>query len=839
MAIVKFPQLDIRRFAFSNLTPLILTVFFISGACGLVYEVVWLKMLSVVFGSTALATTIILAAFMGGLAIGNYRFGRLADRAERPLRLYAWLELGIGLFAFIMPLILGLLDDVYIFAYQNFTSSYLWLSLVRLIMSFMVLLVPTFLMGGTLPVLVRFLFSRFGGLGYRVSQLYFINTIGAAFGTIVTGFLLVAVLGINQSAYLAGALNLTIALVFFILDTNQPKSVLEMGAASTGFSTAPVDSPTEAYPSGVRRLALWAIGVSGFCSLAYEVLWTRALIYLLDNTAQAFTTMLAAFLIGIALGSLIVSRWIDRSRHLLLAFSVAEIMIGLLALLSIPIFGNLGAALGADWGNAYYPTSNQWVWALFRFMRSFIVMLLPTLLMGIALPLAVKIYSGGTGGAAAGVGKSLAVNTLAGVAGSFGAGFLLIPGLGVFKSVVVVAALNVTVGLVLLSSLPAWRLRKKVAASLGAGLSYVVTLAILISYGGFMFSSPIERENMAGVLYYNEGIGATVKVYQDYFMNKSISIDGFPVAGTITRHVDAQKSLGHLPLLLTQNPHPSVGIIGFGAGGSSWAAMQYDTADVDCIELLPAVLEAAEFIPEVNHGVMTDPRLELIFADGRNHMLVTDKTYDIISVDATSPKSSGSGSLYTMEFYQLCQQKLAADGLMIQWLPYHLLSEEDVKMTARTFQQVFPHASLWFSFQRHYYILVGTQQELEIDFQQLSAWTSRANIQDELVPLGIKDAYDVLACFILDEHSLAQYSAGSRLNTDNHPYLEYAPNSAYLVIDNSVRQNLKAIAPLRQSVCPYVVNTGATPSQSQLVELDLLKRMMTTRIEDFWPDYVN
>lgn len=835
MTIANSSQPGTRQVAFSNLTPLILTVFFISGACGLVYQVVWLKMLSVVFGSTTLATTIVLAAFMAGLSIGNYWLGRLADSTVRPLRLYALLELGIGIFAFIMPLILGLLDEVYVFIFQSITPSYFWLSLVRLFLSFAVLLVPTFLMGGTLPVVVRFLFSRYGGLGYQVSQLYFVNTIGAAFGTVLAGFFLIAVLGINQSAYLAGAFNLLIALVFFILDASRAKLPQPLKAVQP--DSAPGVDAT--YSHDLRLLALWAIGVSGFCSLAYEVLWTRALIYLLDNTAQAFTTMLSAFLIGIALGSFIVSRWIDRSRHLLLALAAAEIMIGLLALLSIPVFGNLGAALGADWGNVYYPTTNQWIWALFRFMRAFIVMLLPTLLMGISLPLAVKIYSGGIKGVAGGVGKSLAVNTLAGVAGSFAAGFVLIPWLGVFKSVLVVAGLNVIIGLALLASIPAWHRRKKVGAGLAAGLSYLVTLAVLISFGGFMFSSPIERENLAGVLYYNEGIGATVKVYQDYFMNKSISIDGFPVAGTIARHVDAQRSLGHLPLLLTQKTNPSIGIIGFGAGGSSWAAMQYDTVDVDCIELLPAVLEAAEFIPEVNHGVMTDPRLDLIFADGRNYMLVTDKTYDIISVDATSPKSSGSGSLYTLEFYQLCQQNLAVDGLMIQWLPYHLLSEEDVKMTARTFQEVFPHATLWFSFQRHYYILVGTQQELVLDFQRISHLMAQPDIQNELAPMGIHDAYDVLSSFIMDEVSLASYSSGSRLNTDNHPYLEYAPSSAYLLIDSSVRQNLSAIAPLRQNVWPYLVNTGTTPSQSQQVELNLINRMMTTQVEDFWPEYLD
>jgi spermidine synthase len=832
------PEIDLNQKK-NCIIPVILLVFFISGACGLVYEVVWLKMLSLVFGVTAIATSTTLASFMAGMALGSFWFGRLTDRSRRPLLIYALLELGIGIFAFVMPQIMAALDGLYVFIYQNVNISYFWLSVIRLALSFLVLLIPTTLMGGTLPVISRFVTTRFNQLGYRISLLYFINTLGAVVGTFATGFFLIALLGVNESAYLAGVLNLLIAFGVLILHKFQqqkPEAVQSVDFTPPGSPLSPAN--TGSYSNRLRRLVLWAIGISGFCSLAYEVLWARALIFILDNTAQAFTTMLSAFLLGIALGSLVVARWLDRSKNLLFWFAMAEILIGLFALLSIPVFGNLGFGLGDSTGNIYYPTSSQMGWAAIRFVRSFLVMLLPTVLMGMTFPLAIKIYSGNLSVLGKSVGKVYAINTIAGVIGSFGAGFILIPVIGVYRSVMLVAAINTIIGLVLLLSESIMRYKHRLITAFTSGVLFITALAVLLSYGKIMFISSIERASLMGVLYYNEDIGATVKVYQDAFWDKTLSIDGFPVAGTIIRHQDAQKSLGHFPMLLNQQVQPEVNIVGFGAGGSSWAATLYDTSYVDCVELVPAVLEAAEFLPEINHGVMTDTRLNLIQGDGRNYMTVTDKTYDIISVDATSPKSSGSGSLYALEFYQSCQQHLSENGLMVQWLPYHLMSEDDIKMTARTFQQVFPHATLWFSFQRHYYILIGTQQEINVDFQKLSHWMAQPSIQQELSPLGINDPYDFLSCFIMDERALANYSIGAKLNTDNHPYLEYEPTMSYLDIDSYVKENLSAIAPLRQNIFPYLVNTGYTEDEIQSVKTTIEQRIAATPVEHFWPQYL-
>jgi len=822
--------------------PFILAVFFVSGACGLLYEVVWMKMLTIVFGGTALATTTTLAAFMSGLALGSFYFGRFTDRHQHPLRIYAFLEMGTGLFAFLMPLLLSLMDRFYIFIYQDVTAGYLWLSLIRLALSFLVLLIPATLMGGTLPVITRFLVRRFGQLGSRVGQLYFVNTLGAVAGTFATGFFLIVWLGINEAAYVAGGLNIFIAIAILVLDrrtvsAGHSETTLVSQAADSNGGAEKLNQPY--YSSRIARLALWAFAISGFCSLAYEVLWTRALVFILDNTAQAFTTMLVAFLLGIALGSLVITRYVDRLKHLLALFGLAEVLIALLAIISIPVFGNLGASIGSSPGSILYPTFSLWQWAGIRFGRALLVMLLPTFLMGITFPIASKLYARSETGVGGAIGNIYSANTVSGVIGSFVAGFALIPWIGVYNSVMLVAGLNTIVGLTLLLIEPVMKLRNRLKTALVSIVCFITALAVLLSLGQIIFVSPIEWQSTDRLLYYKEGIGSTVKVYQDVFGDKTISIDGFPVAGTTPRHQDAQRSLGNLPLLLSRVSQPRVNLVGFGAGGSSWTATLYNPSALDCVELVPSVVEAAKFFPEVNHGVMNNPTLDLIIGDGRNYLLVTDKQYDIITVDATSPKSAGSGSLYTKEFYESCKARLTNNGLIAQWLPFHLLSEDEIKMTIRTFMSVFPHASLWFSFQRFYFILVGTQSELNLDFQLLQDRMADENIKAELAPVDISDSYDVLSCFIMGEGALANYASGAKLNTDGHPYLEYSATMSYFITGDFTRQSLSGISRLRQSVLPYLANLGATESEVEKVKANLQERFNATPVAHFWPDYVN
>jgi len=817
-----------------NILLSILVLFFLSGACGLIYEVAWMRMLILVFGATAFATSTILASFMAGLALGSFCFGRVIDRGRNPLKVYALLEAGIGVFAFLMPLIFSALDTVYVNIYQQFHINYYLFSLIRFILSFSVLLIPATLMGGTLPVISKFLVKRLEMLGRNVGNLYSINTFGAVLGTFVTGFFLIMILGVKESTYVAGVINLLIAGIVLALNKYLGSGVVRESNPGKIEEEAKEDI-REAYPPKIVTLALWAFGLSGLCALAYEVLWTRALIYLLDNTTHAFTTMLVTFLFGIAAGSYVTARFVDSRRKLLALLGLTEVLIGLFALLTIPLFGNPGFAVGSTAGVPYWPT-NYWQWTGMRFIRSVLIMLIPTFLMGATFPLISKIYTRSLKRVGNAIGNVYSVNTIGGVLGSIIAGFVLIPLIGVQQGVILIASINVVIGVIFILYEPLMKYRNRLKTAAGFGLLFVSTGVILLTIGRVTFTSLAEKMESDQVLFYKEGIGATAKVYEDRSGDKYLSIDGFPVAGTTLEYHDIQKALGHMPLLLSNVPSPRVNIIGFGAGGSSWGTTQYNVKEVDCVELVPAVRDSAEWFPEVNHGVIDNPKFNLIMGDGRNYSLMSDKTYDVISIDATSPKSAGSGNLYTLEFYELCKERLSKDGLIVQWLPFHLLSEEEVKMTARTFQTVFPHTTLWFTPERLYYILVGTQEKLEIDFKLLSEKLGNENIKQELAQLNITDPFDFLSCFIMGEEALVTYAGDAKINTDDHPYLEFIPSLAYYQRGKYAKENIENIRFFRENAFPLLVNTGETDAEIVSVKDKLQERYDTTHIMRYWEE---
>jgi spermidine synthase len=414
--------------------------------------------------------------------------------------------------------------------------------------------------------------------------------------------------------------------------------------------------------------------------------------------------------------------------------------------------------------------------------------------------------------------------------GSVLAGFVLIPWLGVRDGIVVVGLVSLAIGVGLALAEPAMPGRAIAKAAFAAVALAAGGAALWVARGPLTLASYKERVDRAQVLFYKEGVGSTVKVYQDGQGDKYISIDGFPVAGTSLVMLDAQQTLGNIPMLLSDVPGAKVNLIGFGAGGASWEALQYDVEEVHTVELVPAVLEAAEWFPEVNHGVIGRTRYQAILGDGRNYALTSDETYDVISIDLTSPKMAGNGSLYTLEFYRMLEKRLSDRGLVAQWLPFHLLSDSEMRMTTRTFMQVFPHATLWLSPIRHHGLLVATREKLQIDWQSLSGKLEREGVRSELGLLGVREPMDVLAWFVMGEERLTEYVEGARLNTDDHPYLEFTPAMAYFYTMGYVTENLLELSRRRESAFSLLTNAGATPEERAELELRVERRFEASQL---------
>jgi spermidine synthase len=820
-------EVSISRSQEGTVRLVILVLFFLSGACGLTYEVVWMRMLTLVFGATAFATSTILASFFGGLALGGVYFGRVVDKGRNPLLVYALLEAGIGIFAFLMPLLFSGLTEIYVSISRHLAVGFYGISLIRLALSFLVLLIPATLMGGTLPVIIKFFVTRQERLGWHVGQLYAVNTFGAVVGTLTAGFFFILMLGVKETAYVAGFVNLLIAGVVLALG-RRPAVRRVVDTRPREREKDRKEIREEAFSSKAAHLALWAIGLSGFCALALEVFWTRALVFFLDNSTHAFTTILTAFLVGIAVGSLLIARFVDTNRKLLAWLGSTEILIGVSAILAIPILSN-SPPVFQSMADVSVDSMLPWKWMGMRFVNSLAVMLVPTVLMGMAFPLASKIYVRNVNRVGTALGNVYAVNTIGGVFGSVVAGFALIPLIGVQNGIILIAAINVIIGCVLVLSEPGMQYRMRLVTVVGLGLLSGSVGTFYLTSGAIILTSYYEEIESPEVLSYEEGIGATVKVYDDRVGDRTLSVNGFPVAGTALTMQDIQRALAHLPLLLSNVPSPRVNIVGFGSGGTSWGVMQYDVAAVDCVELVPAVVAAAGWFPETNHGVLSDPRFNLIRGDGRNYALVTDEEYDVISVDATSPKMAGNGSLYALEFYELLKERLSNDGLLVQWLPFHLLSDREVRMIAKTFLTAFPHSTLWFTPLRQYVILVGTQESLEVDFQSLSGKLAMSNVQRELEPLNVTDPIDFLGSFVMGEEALARYAGDADINTDNRPYLEFVPAMAYFVSDMYLLRNLRNLMDSRESVFPSLINIGETNEKIAAVVERVQKRFEATQ----------
>ena len=795
--------------------------FFLSGAAGLVYEVVWMRMLGLVFGHTVFAVTTVLAAFMAGLALGAFLFGRLIDRRGRPLQVYGFLEAGIGAWALLVPLLLTHVQIVYLALSRSLNLSSFALSLVQFALVFLILLVPTTLMGASLPVLTKFFVNRPESLGRKVGDLYALNTLGAVLGAVVAGFLLLPAIGVRATTGLAVAANLAIGAWTLML----ARWVDELGEAPVASAPLPV-SPQglKAQSSGSTPLVMWLVlagtGLSGAAAMVYEVAWTRALSLMIGSSTYAFSAMLTTFLAGLALGSFLFARIWGRRRVDALLFGKLEAALGLVALALIPAFERIPDLVLTIF-KGMTPSAGGALLA--QFASSFLVMVVPTTIIGAAFPCAVQICAGTLTHLGRDVGRVYSANTAGTIAGALLAGFLLVPWLGARTSLIVAAAVNTAVGIAVLAAAgPARPLWRRAA----------ITPLVLLFVAGVVFLPRWDPRVMAGgvsiyverftsapdpaahfreaaatrqLLYYREGTNSTVAVERTERMT-ALRVDG-KVDASNGVDMATQLMLGHLPILLHPNPG-RVLVIGLGSGVTAGAVAQHPVVrEIDVVELEPAVVEASTFFLEENRNVLSDPRVRLVVGDGRNYILASEKRYDVISSEPSNPWMAGVANLFSREFYQLARGRLADDGIMIQWLHGYSIFPEDLKMIVKTFRQSFPHATLWRTL-RGDYLLVGARSPLRVDHALLERRiAASARVRGDMASIWLVSPLDLLTLFLLDETDLARFAQGAPENTDDLPLLEFrAPLALYR---DTTEENHRLLRESRTTEFPPVDNLPA------------------------------
>jgi len=781
-----------KNMAARHTRPLILTFLFFSGSAGLIYEILWMKMLTLIIGNTIFSITTVLTAFMGGLALGSFLAGRRVEKIRNPLKVYGILEGGIGAYALLLPVLIAGTEPLFRYIYQNAGVSFYVFSLLRFAICGALLLVPTTLMGATLPVLSKYFVERQTRLGRNVAMLYGVNTLGAVLGSFAAGFILIPILGISRTIYGAALLNLSISASVLLLSKRDVQIRPLGGKEKTKIGEQKGRSAGETIQEGrsaIASIVLIGIGMSGLAAMIYQIAWTRVLSLSLGPSVYAFSLIVTAFICGLALGSLVIAKFIDRRKDLVLGLALMEGAIGMSALLVVPVLGKLPVYIAEIVLESSHSFKNIY---LMEFAIIFPLILIPTCLMGAAVPTAIKICTPDVRRVGRLFGNVYAVNTLGAIIGSFIAGFFLIPWLGMQMSIVTAVAINIIVAIIILLHAPTLSLFRRLA---GALTTLVVVLVVwqlvplwnvsILSSGLYLYADEYKSQAAQAkigleeavkegseLLFYKEGLHAVVAVAKNYVGELFLMIDG-KIDATAKADAATQLLLGHLPLFLHLGAQ-DVLVIGLGSGMTLGAVERHPVKAVDVVDIESAVVEASDYFREFTGDALNDERVNVIIADGRNHLALTSQKYDVIISEPSNPWISGMANLFTREFFELAKGRLRKGGVMCQWVHAYSMFSEDFKTILRTFQSVFPHVTLWEAYFGDDYLIIGSGENFTIDTQMLSNRLGEETIRADLGKMHITDLPSMIGKILMTEESIAQYTEEAPLHTDDNALLEYS-----------------------------------------------------------------
>lgn len=636
----------------------------------------WLRLLALVFGVTVYAASTVLAGFMAGLGVGSLVAGRLAARVKRPLAAFGIAEALVGVTAFLSPLVLDALAQGWKTIHPALPDSLAPITVIRFVVAFLVLIVPTSLMGSTLPLVIKSAVARQDRVGGRIGLLYAINTTGAIAGALLAGFYLISEAGVELSFRLAAATNIAIGLVAIVAAYAMPPQTVEHEAKKS--------------KQFQRRVVLWTFFVSGLMSLALEIIWFRMLVVFLRPTAYAFTIMLACVLVGIAIGSAIAAPLLRMRVRWLPALAVIQALIGVAAVLSFNALTNTQAMI--DVAGPWFDQMGLNTYLAPLIASSLAAMLPTTLLLGLAFPIGLSLWAGDDphDDTSRRVGAFYSLNVFGAIIGSVLAGFVLLPAIGSRYSLVAVSTLAV------LSSMALAVSERKTRPQFAYALAVVapVVFAIAAFYSVDPFDVAFTRfHGGETLLWRQEGVQTTVAIHERPGPPpmRIMYLDGNHQANDSDATAFIHHRIGALPVMLHQAPTTAL-VVGLG-GGATAGAVARSNVDVDVVELSAAVVAGSDFFKNINFNLLSRPNVHLRVDDGRNFLMMCRKKYDVITADIILPRHAGAGALYSKEYYELVRASLAEGGLAMQWNGGD--SATEYKLLLRTFTAVFPHTTLW------------------------------------------------------------------------------------------------------------------------------------------------
>lgn len=755
---------------------LAISCFFLSGFAGLVYEIAWIRRASLVFGSTTWALSTVLAVFFAGLALGSWLFGRWGQRIQQPIRMYAVLEVALAALALLSLKAFTLIDGFYGAAYRSAVTvntdanGLHWLTaggeltVMRVLLVALVLLPPTFLMGGTLPLFCRQFVVDRSRIVRKIGLLYGVNTLGAAIGTLVAGFVLIPRVGVSGAVTVAAGINILIAMTAISLR-------FETAAAKTETIDESPDEGSIVTATAARFVVPGLFFTTGLVIVGAEVFWSRFLSLVIRDSVTTYTVTLAVVLTGIVLGSWLVGL-LERGGHLKrgslsLLFGVFQ----LTAALAVALLMFLPAGFWLGLGQGVVPF--------------FLLMLPATILSGASFPLANRLVLHDAQRSAASVGRMTALNTVGGIVGSLIVGFLFLPHWGLAVSVKVITGIGVVTGVAALLLLEPVTGRSRQLRLGLAGGGVAIWLVIPLLLGGNLPASFLGRDGQ--LLDFAEGHSATLSTVNIEGVVK-LEIDNLWQGIDTKGH---QIMAAHLPALLHRAPQ-DVLVIGVGVGQTAGRFLDHGIASLDCVDIEPAIFPFID--RNFPNAWLRDERVNLVADDGRTFAAHTERRYDIISVEVGQIFRPGIDVFYTQEFYRDARKILQPGGLVAQFVPLGFLSEDSFRSVVATFLAVFPAAGLWYNTQE-LLLIGGVDEAPRLDLNRLRrlqgalegeapdettvrlaqdlAWSHWGGARHHLIHPGA-----LLGSYLTDAEGLQTMAGDARVYVDDIPRLAYETSKA-------------------------------------------------------------
>ena len=774
--------------------PLVLACFFLSGASGLILEMVWTRGLTLVFGSTTLAISTVLATFMGGLGLGSFVAGRFADRLRDPVRAYAWAELGIGVYALLVPLALSAYPPLNRWLWAAFGDRYALLSLIRFAASAGLLLLPTTLMGATLPILARFLVAspgELGRVGGNLGTLYAVNLFGAVAGSFFAGFVFLPQFGVRTTNAIAAGFDIALAVTVLALRARlargrAPAPSLEVATTALPDKAA---APPVRVSKAALRLVLFGFLLSGFSAMLLQVLWTRALAVVLGSSVFSFTLILIAFLVGLGGGSAAFGRLADRDARPI--FTLGCLHLGIVAAVGFSYLITDELPFVFAWLVASTEAGVDAI-QVCQFAAACVSVLPATFLMGGIFPYTMRVVAVRWERVGRDLGSAYALNTIGAILGSFFSGFVVLPGLGLEKGILGAAFLGLGLGCLLFLVAPGQPPARRAlglgtAVALGLGLTLLPPWNLINFSVGF-FRVSIAKDYIARrddkkvwqkpeLVFYEDGISTTVSVDRwgkTYSMKNNGKVDASSDADMPT-----QISVGLLPLLLyphdTATRPPKVALIGYGSGVTAGAITQFPIASLEVVELEPAIYRAARFFDAVNHRPLENPKVTARVGDGRNFLTQRQDRFDVIVSQPSNPWITGVSNLFTREYFRDVKARLAPDGIFCQWAQLYEMAPWNIKTIYRTLRASFAYVVVFAAEDLSSdTILIASDRPIAIDLAQLRRRFDHPRTRAEAERAGLSSPHDIPATLLLGPHEIDAFVAGAPLNTDDNARIEFA-----------------------------------------------------------------